>query len=122
MMRSADSSTSRRRFLRGASGAFLTLPLLESTLLAAEVAKPPMRMVATGVFYGFIPEYFFPKTYGRDYQMPRLLKSLEPHRQDLSIFSGLDHNIAGGHDYTKYFLSGIPVNHANGYEESNISV
>ncbi len=118
-----SSSPSRRRFLRGAGGAALALPMLESLAAdAQEIEHPPMRMAFTGIFYGFIPEYFFPTETGSDYAMPRLLQPMERHRQDFSIFSGLDHNLGGGHDATKYFLTGIPVHHAKGYSEANISV
>ena len=111
----------RRRFLTGTSGAVLALPLLEVNAAESD-ATPPKRIVATGIFFGLMPHYFHPKQTGRDYETPRLLKPLEQHRNDFTVFSGLDHNLGGGHNGTKYFLSGIPVTHAKGYEEANISV
>ena len=113
-------STDRRNFLKGAGGALLALPLMEAN--GQHAIHPPMRMVAVGVFYGILAEHFHPKTTGRDYAMPRYLKPMEHLRDKFSIFSGLDHNIGGGHNGTKYFLSGIPVTHAKGYDEANISI
>ena len=51
-----------------------------------------------------------------------LLKPLESHRNDYSVFSGLDHNLSGGHNATKFFLSGIPTNQSKGFAEANISI
>ena len=51
-----------------------------------------------------------------------LLQPLEPFRKEYTVFSGLDHNLSGGHNATKYFLSGIPVTEARGYSEGNISI
>lgn len=112
-------SINRRRFLRGIGGASLALPLLE---IGAVGESAPMRLVAGAIFYGFLPGYFHPPTTGRNYEMPKVLKELEAHREAFTIFSGLDHNLTGGHGSTKYFLNGIPVSHARGYAESNISV
>ncbi|MEM7146450.1 MAG: DUF1552 domain-containing protein [Verrucomicrobiota bacterium] len=114
--------TSRRRFLRGIGGAVMTLPLLETFADERAIDRPPMRMAISGVYYGFIPEYFFPTETGETYRMPRLLRSLAPHREQLSIFSGLDHNLGGGHEATRYFLSGIPTHQARSFQEANISV
>jgi hypothetical protein len=117
-----SSQSTRRQFLKGVGGAVLALPLLESQLNAAEIAKPPRRLVASGVFFGLLPQYFHPQEVGPDYRPPRLLKPLETHRDQFTVFSGLDHNIGGGHTGTKYFLSGIPIEHSKGYPEANISI
>ncbi len=114
-------SIGRRRFLQGAGGSLLALPLLEISAANSD-ATPPKRLAATGVFFGLMPRYFHPDKVGADYEMTRLLKPLEAHRDDFTIFSGLDHNLGGGHNSTKYFLSGIPVTQSKGYAEANISV
>ena len=111
----------RRRFLQGAGGSLLALPLLEINAADSNPA-PPKRLTATGIFFGLMPHYFHPEKVGRDYEMTRLLEPLASHREDFTVFSGLDHNLGGGHNSTKYFLSGIPVTHAKGFEEANISV
>ena len=111
----------RRRFLQGIGGSFLALPLLDAHSANGSIA-PPKRITATGVFYGFVPENFHPQETGSEFKAPLLLKSLEPFRQDYTVFSGLDHNLSGGHNATKFFLSGIPTNQSKGFAEANISI
>ncbi len=112
----------RRRFLHGVGGSLLALPLLDVHAASGTASSPPKRLVATGIFFGLMPHYFHPEKSGRDYETPRLLKPLERHRADFTVFSGLDHNLGGGHNSTKYFLNGIPVTHAKGYAEANVSI
>jgi hypothetical protein len=102
-------------------GSLLALPLLEANSAPGSVS-PPKRITATGIFYGLVPQHFHPEQAGPHYNAPLLLRPLEPFRKDFTVFSGLDHNLSGGHNATKFFLSGIPVTQAKGYEESNISV
>jgi hypothetical protein len=111
----------RRRFLRGLGGSFLALPLLEVTAHSTGAAIPK-RITATGIFYGLVPQHFHPAQVGSDFKAPRLLKSLELFRQDYTVFSGLDHNLGGGHNATKYFLTGIPSTQSKGFAEANVSV
>lgn len=118
----------RRTFLRG-SGALVALPFLESLVQPATAiastgrAVEPMRMVAVGLEYSMQPDGFFPKEYGRNYEMPGLLKPLENLRDDMSIFSSLDHpGVKGGHGATHTFLSGIRSELAAAQPEGNISV
>lgn len=111
----------RRHFIRGLGGSFLALPLLEANSAGGSTA-PPKRITATGVFYGLIPEHFRPLDIGPNYETPLLLKPLSPFRQDYTVFSGLDHNLSGGHNSTKFFLSGIPTTQSKGFKEANISL
>lgn len=111
----------RRRFLQGLGGSLLALPLLEANSASGTFASPK-RITATGIFYGFVPQNFHPQQTGRNFQSPLLLKPLESHRNDYSVFSGLDHNLSGGHNATKFFLSGIPTNQSKGFAEANISI
>ena len=111
----------RRRFLQGIGGSLLALPLFEANSASGTFASPK-RITATGIFYGFVPQNFHPQQPGRNFQSPLLLKPLESHRDDYSVFSGLDHNLSGGHNATKFFLSGIPTNQSKGFAEANISI
>jgi len=82
-----------------------------------------MRMVAVGLEYSMQPDGFFPEAIGRNYGMPGLLKPLEGLRDDLTIFSSLDHpGVKGGHGATHTFLSGIRSELAAAQPEGNISV
>lgn len=118
----------RRKFLK-AFGVSVALPFLESihtpSSLMAEngIDDDPMRMVCIGLEYGLYPTDFFPESTGRDYALPNLLKPLAPVRDDMTVFSGLDHpGVTGGHFATHTFLSGIRSDHAIGQPEGNISV
>lgn len=90
----------RRRFLRGAGGALLSLPLLEAMTptfgrrLAADqtdVTQSPSRFVAMCAGLGFHAPNFFPTEAGRDYDPPLYLKILQDHAESFTVFSGLSH-------------------------------
>lgn len=110
----------RKDMLMGVAGACLALPRLE--LHAAKNKPVPKRMVAAANFYGFMPEHFFPKQSGKQYEMPELLKPLSRHRKDFTVFSGLDHDLSGGHEATRYLLSGIKMENSRAFAERNISI
>ncbi len=82
----------------------------------------PMRLVCIGNPYGLIPEDFFPKQAGRNYEMPRLLKPLESHRDDFTVFSNFDHGYSGGHRVVDTFLTGIKTIDAKSAIDGNISI
>ena len=111
----------RRHFLRGA-GASLALPMLESlqpVVTANERAikdkAPAKRFVCVAPDYGIYPPAFFPEQAGPDYEMPGTLKMMERHRQDMSVFSHLDHpGVGGGHACTRTFLNGVKASDADG--------
>ncbi len=123
----------RRSFFLRSAGATIALPFLESLssrVLAAggalgaraTDATRPVRMVAIGNLFGFYQPEFFPERPGPGYAMPRLLKPLEPHRQDFTLFSGLDHDVKGGHFAIHSFLSGVLSADARGRPDGNITL
>jgi hypothetical protein len=128
-------SVNRRFFLR-AAGVTLALPLLESLstrLLGAGLgvgskagtaigASRPVRMVAIGNLFGFYPPEFFPKKPGRGYELPKLLQPLEPHQNDFTLYSGLDHGVKGGHYAIHAYLSGVRQSDAKAMPDGNISL
>ena len=94
---------SRRRFLQG-TGFALTLPAFDSlTVGAAAGEKTPRRLVCVGNHLGFYPGNFFPQNAGKDYVATSTLKPLEAHRDDLTVFSNLDHELNGGHRRCRVF-------------------
>ena len=112
----------RRRFLQG-TGIALTLPAFESlSLRAAPGDKSPRRLVCVGNHLGFYPGNFFPKDAGKDYTPTATLKPLEKHRDDLTVFSHLDHELNGGHKAVQGFLTSIKKEEAAGFPEKNISL
>lgn len=125
-----------RRFFLRAAGVSLALPLLESLSPrvlgaglavgsragAAVGARRPTRLVSIANMYGFYLPEFIPKQTGRDYELSMLLQSLAPHQKELTVFSGLDHGIKGGHYAIHSFLSGVRTMDAKGMPEGNISI
>ncbi|MGY8691062.1 MAG: DUF1552 domain-containing protein [Verrucomicrobiales bacterium] len=101
-------TTDRRQFLK-AAGVSLALPALESfagpAVAAANSAKAK-NIVCIGTYLGFYQSAFFPKQAGRDYDLPTLLKPLAEHRDEFTVFSGLDHRAANGHGAWNNFLCG----------------
>ena len=115
---------SRRRFFLKSAGVTLALPFLESlgSRLHAAPAARPIRMAAIGNLLGFYQPAFFPKKTGTDYDLPRLLNPLAPHRDDLTLFSGLDHDHKGGHFAVHSFLTGVLSADAKDRPDGNISI
>ena len=112
-------SIDRRSFLQG-MGLGLALPWLESSAMAE--APRPRRLVCVGNHLGFYPGNFFPKDAGKDYTPTSTLKPLDQHRDDLTVFSNLDHQLNGGHGAVHGFLTSIKKNEAEGFPVKNISL
>ena len=122
---------SRRYFLRGV-GAAIALPAFESLgpmkLLAGEtaagIAAAGLAVTASGaplrtafVFFpnGAIPDAWWPKGEGPDFQWSRTLQPLEPLKDFIQVLGGLDHQHAepgpdGAGDHARgggTFLTGV---------------
>jgi hypothetical protein len=98
----------RRTFLR-AAGVSLALPWLESHAAAAPATKIARRMVCINAPLGFHPEYFFPKSAGKDYESTPYLDVLKDFRDDFTPISGLTHpDIGPSHDSNYSFLTAAP--------------
>jgi hypothetical protein len=78
--------------LRGV-GAALGLPFLDAMVpaLSAKSTKAPPRMGFIYVANGVIQEQWKPSATGNTFDMPGILKPLEPLRQHINIVSGLAH-------------------------------
>ncbi len=98
----------RRCFLRSA-GVVLTLPLLESVRPAftqETAASVPRRMLLISNNLGVLPNPFFPKTTGREYELSPYLQDLAEFRDDFTVISGLSHpDVDGGHSTENCFLT-----------------
>ena len=105
----------RRLFLR-AAGIQLALPGFESLGTQAHASYTgthSKRFVCIASNYGMYPQGFFPAETGSDYQLPSSLEPLDPHRDQLTIFSNLDHpGVGGGHGCSDTFLNGIELKEA----------
>ncbi len=112
----------RRRFLQG-TGSALALPGLESFGSEGKaITSQPKRLVCVGNHLGFYPGHFFPDIAGKDYVPTSTLKPLEMHRDDITVFSHLDHGLNGGHKAVQGFLTSIKKEEASGFPEKNISL
>ena len=119
----------RRTVLRGL-GVSLALPLLEAmsprTLYAATVkpgekgAKPKPRVIYCYVPNGVNIFDWTPKDAGTGYALSASLKTLEKHRDDFSILTGLNHPHAeGGHSGADTWLTGAKLKSVPGKDYSN---
>ncbi|MBL6704525.1 MAG: DUF1552 domain-containing protein [Planctomycetaceae bacterium] len=101
----------RRTFLKGTS-ANLALPMLESTRAALgathekDPASEPKRLVCVGVYLGFYQKDFFPAKTGHHYDISPVLEPIEGYREEMTIFSGLDHRGRHGHEGWRAWMSG----------------
>ena len=111
----------RRTFLRGA-GVLMSLPLLEAMRPALAVAgstaadDQPRRMVCIETNMGIMPQFFFPKQAGRDFEATPYLAKLDKFRNNLTVLSGVSHpGVTGGHAAERCFLTGTPHPERGGF-------
>jgi hypothetical protein len=81
------SSLSRRTFLQGL-GAAISLPLLD----AMPAATAPLRLAFIYVPNGIFMDQWTPVSDGADFELPRILSPLTPHRDNVLVLSGLTQN------------------------------
>ncbi len=100
----------RRKFLK-AAGVSLALPMLESmpVMAAGKIGAPAQRLVCIGTYLGFHQQSFYPQQAGTGYELSPLLEPLAAHRQDFTVFSGLDHRAGNGHNNWSNYLCGNQV-------------
>src|SRR2546422_11157245 len=97
---STKQAISRRKFLRGA-GIVLSLPFLDAmSPVFAAIKKNSATTTPGGKarrFFGIcnnlglLPDQFFPKKAGRDYEFSAYLETLKEHPNDFTVFSGVSH-------------------------------
>lgn len=114
---------SRRALLRGA-GVAVALPVLDAMFPAlaspAGTGKQARRLAVVYVPNGIIMKEWKTALTGTDFSFSRILKPLEPFRQDITVLSGLANHAAekgrgGGHaKATGSFLSGATPKYTAG--------
>ena len=122
------NSLSRRTFLRGL-GISVSLPLLESmqpvrALASTAAIRPPVRMAFLFVPNGMHMPDWTPAREGRHFVLPRILRTMEPVRRDITILSGLTHDKGRGNgdgpgDHARsagVFLTGVQPLKSEGSE------
>jgi Protein of unknown function (DUF1552) len=83
---------SRRTILRGL-GAAVSLPLLDAMVPAfASTLDAPLRLAFIYVPNGILMDEWTPTSDGPDFEFPRILAPLAPHRENVLVLSGLTQN------------------------------
>ena len=111
----------RRTLLKGV-GAAIALPWLDAMrpAMAAKLANQARRVAVVYVPNGIVMKDWKPADVGAEFAFTRILKPLEPFRQDITVLSGLANNAAnkargGGHAKASgSFLSGTPPKYTAG--------
>jgi len=88
----------RRSFLKGA-GTVIALPFLDAMVPAfapAATTKFPVRMAFMYVPNGIMMKDWTPTSAGSNFEFPRILKALEPLREDVLVLTGLAHRTGDG--------------------------
>ena len=133
-MNTSISSLDRRRFLRGA-GVALALPWFESFAGAASpAASQAVKRKRLACFYmpdgvpmplekdpSFKDWSWFPHGSGKDYTFTKCMETLEPLRDELTVFSGLSHPAVRrvhGHSNADQFLTGADTGADGDYQNS----
>jgi hypothetical protein len=121
---------SRRTLLKGA-GASLALPLLDamipaSTAMAQTAAAPTMRLGFVYFPHGALQDEWQPKTIGRNFEFPYILKPLESFRDHVTVISGLRNKAGEGgtpHGYTEEtWLSAVLPRNRNAAQGRGVTV
>src|SRR3984885_1656979 len=82
---------SRRAILRGI-GAAVSLPLLDAMVPAFASVTTPVRLAFIYVPNGILMDHWTPALEGSDFELPRILAPLAPHRDNVLVLSGLTQN------------------------------
>ena len=90
-----NKAINRRTILRGV-GASVSLPLLDAMVpaLSAQAPKPTPRLGFIYVANGVIQDQWIPKTTGRNFDLPRILRPLKSVQSHVNVLSGLSHRQA----------------------------
>jgi len=114
---------SRRHLLRGV-GASIALPMLNCMEAAASrKVSQPKRSVFLYIPNGVNTLTWQIEKAGKDYEFPDVLKSLEPHRQDITPISGMYHPMVLGkaHNCEQVWLTGADVPRDGGAFRNTVS-
>jgi len=103
---------SRRTLIRGL-GAAVTLPFLDAMVpvlapKALAATNRPLRFAAVYFPHGVNGPWWIPAAAGKDFVFPSVIKSLEPHRNQVTVVSGLDQpNVSIHLTASSSFLNGV---------------
>ena len=131
------SSLDRRKFLRGA-GVALALPWLETFAVSARAADDSVQRKRLACFYlpdgvpmplekdpSFKDWSWFPHGGRKDFTLTKCMETLEPLRNELTVFSGLSHPAVRqvhGHRNADQFLTGADTGAMDDQYQNSISL
>ena len=131
------SSLDRRKFLRGA-GVALALPWLETFAPTAQAAGNSVQRKRLACFYlpdgvpmplekdpSFKDWSWFPHGGRKDFTLTKCMETLEPLRNELTVFSGLSHPAVRhvhGHRNADQFLTGADTGAMDDSYQNSISL
>jgi hypothetical protein len=124
---------SRRRFVLKSVAGALAIPVLPSVAddaigkrsvvdVAPGAGVSAGRFVAIGNLLGFQRKQLFPETQGKEFETTKLLEPLEPLRDQMTVYRGLNHGLKGGHFAVHTFLSGVLHHEAKNRPDGNVTV
>ena len=132
-MKTSFSTLDRRKFLRG-TGLALALPWFESFADTSSAASQTARRKRLACFYmpdgvpmpleadpSFADWSWFPHGSGKDYTFTKCMETLEPLRDELTVFSGLSHPAVRrvhGHSNADQFLTGADTGADGDYQNA----
>ena len=119
-MKSITKRRLARRTLLRRAGVALALPWLDSMQPAFSAEIPqPKRFLGVLNYFSFHTPFLFPDKAGFDYQPTPYLELLQPHREDFTIISGLNHpDVRDGHASDKSFFTGAPHPNSSSFRNS----
>jgi hypothetical protein len=114
---------SRRTLLRGAGGVAISLPLLDAMLpRRAQAAERPKRLFTFFNENGTVPASWFPTGGEKDFKLNVIHQPLEPWRENLILFDGLDLMARGGTAHMRGKCSCLTGQPNNGGRAAGISI
>jgi hypothetical protein len=122
-MKAVMSPMSRRTLLRGAGGVAVSLPFLEAmTPRRAHAAAMPKRFFTFFNENGVVGNAWFPTGGEKDFKLNTIHKSLEPWRENLILFDGMDQLASGGTAHMRGKCACLTGQSNNGGRANGISI
>lgn len=103
-----------RRFFT-AMGLSSMLPYLNASNNVSE--KKTKRFICLANPFGMHKESFWPKSFGKDFEITKTLEPLKALKNDFSLFSNMTHGVRGGHIAQAAVLTTLLPSQAQAYKE-----
>jgi hypothetical protein len=124
-MKPVRPALSRRALLRGAGGVAIALPFLDAMLPSrarAQAAAMPRRFFTFFNENGVVSNSWFPTGGEKDFKLNVIHKPLEPWRQNLILFDGMDQLARGGTAHMRGKCACLTGQPNNGGRAAGISI